>query len=232
MNFLWVVWRALQGSHSSLPRSQISCSSPLLGEGSSPYFGSSLIRSGARLRRAAAGAGPSTQFEAVLPDSKLVKLAAEECQESCSQAIYHHSCRTYFWATAIAEITVVGHDPDELAVASLLHDLELGEVEARPQSGCHCFAGAGAITANRWLQTHKVEPSRREAITEAIALHLNPGVPLALGATQQLLNIGAMADVVGTRMDLVLRDSRQRVLDIHPRSNFKSEMKELMRKEQ
>jgi len=189
------------------------------------------LRLKARWRPFATGTVPLIDFNVALPDSKLVKLAAEECRECCSPAVYHHSCRTFFWATAIGGIGAIRHDPEELAVASLLHDLELGKVQTRSQSGCNCFAGAGAATADRWLQIHQVEPDRRETIADAIALHLNPGVPLALGATAHLLNIGAMADVVGTRMNLVSKDQRQRVLDSYPRIDFMREMKGFMRAE-
>ncbi|MFM5968186.1 MAG: hypothetical protein ACKOQ8_04000, partial [Micrococcales bacterium] len=64
-------------------------------------------------------------LNAAMPDSKLVKLAVEECRDCCSPAIYHHSCRTYLWADALAKLAAIRHDAEELAVASLLHDLEL-----------------------------------------------------------------------------------------------------------
>ena len=190
------------------------------------------LRLKARFRPTAAGQDICDEFDVVLPDSKLVKLAAEECRDSCSTAIYHHSCRTYFWAAALAKIGTIDYDPEELAVASLLHDLELGKVQTRSQKGCLCFAGAGAGTADRWLKSHHAGPDMRENIAEAIALHLNPGVPLALGATSHLLNVGAMADVVGTRMTSIPDSQREKVLTSHPRNDFKQEMNRHMQAEQ
>ncbi|MFM5967660.1 MAG: hypothetical protein ACKOQ8_01295 [Micrococcales bacterium] len=190
------------------------------------------LRLKARFQSALSLAMSPDHLDAAMPDSKLVKLAAEECRDCCSPAIYHHSFRTYFWADALAKLAAIRHDAEELAVASLLHDLELGKVQTRSNEHCNCFAGAGAATADRWLKSHQVGPHKREAITEAIALHLNPGVPLALGATPHLLNIGAMADVVGTRMDAIAEHHREQVLANHPRSDFKQEMKRLMQAEQ
>lgn len=189
------------------------------------------LRLKARLRLSASGAGPLGELDVELPDSKLVKLAVEECRDCCSLSVFHHSCRTYFWATSLANIGAVHHDREELAVASLLHDLELGKVQTRSQKGCNCFAGAGAARADIWLKSHHVGQNMREAISEAIALHLNLGVPLVLGATPHLLNIGAMADVVGSRMVAISHEQREHVLASHPRVDFKQEMKRHMQAE-
>lgn len=166
-----------------------------------------------------------------LPDSRLVGLAIEECKDRCSVSVYHHSCRTYLWAASLAQIREISYDPEELAIASLLHDLELGKTHDRFTKGCHCFAGAGAHSAEAWLASNNVSLEMREAIAEAIALHLNPGVPLALGATSHLLNAGAMADVVGTQIGTISSLQRQSILSSYPRNDFKKEMKALMGQE-
>lgn len=183
------------------------------------------LRMKGRIRPPTVSKGLTDEIIAQMPDSRLVKLAREECLECCSIAIYHHSCRTYFWAAAIAKIDAVDHDPEELAVASLLHDLELGKVSNRTGTGCNCFAGAGAVTADSWLKSQNVAANTQATIAEAIALHLNPGVSLSLGATPHLLNIGAMADVVGSRMATIAKVQRETTLASHPRFGFKTEMK-------
>jgi HD domain len=190
------------------------------------------LRLQARLRSNHGNRPHSVELTIGLPDSKLVKFAEQECRECCSTAIYHHSCRTYYWAATLANVEAIDFDPEELAIASLLHDLELGKLQTRSKKGCRCFAGAGATAVDSWLRTHHVAKDRREAIAEAIALHLNPGVPLVLGATPHLLNIGAMADVVGTRMGLISAGARGHVLSSHPRHDFKQEMKRQMQAEQ
>jgi hypothetical protein len=190
------------------------------------------LRLKSRLRRTSVSRPCLNDLPVVLPDSKLVRLARDECRDCCSEAVYHHSCRTYFWAATLAKVDSIDFDAEELALASLLHDLELGKVENRSGTGCFCFAGAGAARASEWLLTHNVATDQRELISEAIALHLNPGVPLALGVTPHLLNIGAMADVVGTRMSSIAADDRNNVLDSHPRGTFKSDMKKNMQIEQ
>lgn len=189
------------------------------------------LRIKTRIWPPAASATTACQIVGQLPDSGLVKLAKEECLDRCSPTVFHHSCRTYFWAAAIAGMDKIPHDPEELAIACLLHDIELGRVHARSATGCKCFAGAGAATADSWLKSQNVEPGARAAITEAIALHLNPGVPLSLGSTPHLLNIGAMADVVGSRMAAIAPEQREHTLAAHPRYDFKVEMKAHMRAE-
>lgn len=159
-----------------------------------------------------------------LPDSNVVRLALAECEESCSPAIFHHSCRTYFWAVGLAQHDSVRFDPEELALAALLHDLELGKTQDRNSRACLCFAGAGAATADQWMRQQDVAEPRRDAITQAIALHLNPGVPLSYGAAAHLLNLGATADVVGARMQLIPSSHQEKVLSLHPRCDFKREM--------
>jgi HD domain len=170
-------------------------------------------------------------IDVVLPDTTLVTQAIEECAEACSPSVFHHSCRTFYWSAYLAMVNAVSFDAEELALAALLHDLELGKGERRSTMGCHCFAGASAYVASSWLEARNVAPASREAITQAIAIHLNPGVPLSMGATPHLLNMGAMADVVGTRAALISKAEQKRVLEMHPRFGFKREMIGHMRRE-
>jgi hypothetical protein len=189
------------------------------------------LRLKARFQPALPKAWVDNDRDFALPDTKLVRLAIEECTECCSEAISHHCFRTFFWSVLLARIAAVEPDREELAVASLLHDLELGKLGTRSLKNCHCFAGAGASSADAWLTSHGVAQVARDNITQAIAMHLNPGVSLEYGATPHLLNLGAMADVVGTRMSAIPADQRRRVLAEHPRCGFKQEMKQLMRAE-
>jgi hypothetical protein len=190
------------------------------------------LRLKARLRPDISGQCNIGSFDLALPDSRLVNMALEECRESCSPPVFHHSCRTYLWAVALAQLGSVKYDPEELVVAALLHDVELGKVATRQETGCKCFAGAGAVAAHDWLILRGVEEEARDQIVQAIAMHLNPGVPLSIGPTPHLLNVGAMADVVGTRIAAIPDEQRKHILAAHPRTEFKLEMTRLMKIEQ
>jgi hypothetical protein len=159
-----------------------------------------------------------------LPDSSLVKQAIECCAEECSKTIFNHSCRTFVWGALLARLGGIRFDVEELALAALLHDVELGKVERRDAWGCVCFAGASARSAQIWLERRAVAKPSVQAIAEAIALHLNPEVSLARGALAHLLNAGAAADVVGSQLSLISGIEQTRVLAGYPRLGFKLTM--------
>lgn len=163
-----------------------------------------------------------------LPDSALVNNALEHCSVECSVAVYRHSCRMYFWGTAFGHLGGLSFDAEQLALASLLHDIELGKLDRRHQFNCSCFAGAGAIAAERFLTQRGMHAAPAQDIAEAISRHINPLVPLSKGSIGHLLNAAATADVVGRRIQEINQGDRKAVFSAYPRAGLKESIIECM----
>ncbi len=166
-----------------------------------------------------------------LPDTALTRDALAHCESECAPAIFNHSVRCYAWGVLLAEAKTLRFDREALAVAALLHDVELGRTERRDGFSCTCFACAGAEGARKFLRRQAVSADQCDLICDAIALHLNPAVPLSAGAEAHLLNAGAALDVVGAGLTALHPDDRARVLAAYPRNGFKRTMRAAMERE-
>lgn len=163
-----------------------------------------------------------------LPDSPIVTSALAECREICDDAIALHCLRAFAWGSLIAAGRSLKPDRELFAVACLLHDLELGRTDTRTASGCSCFACAGAIRAEAFALSQGREAPWAQRLGDAIALHLDPLVPLSRGVEAHLLQAGAALDVIGTGLRDIPASARSTVLAQLPRDGFKTEIARCM----
>jgi len=159
-----------------------------------------------------------------LPDSAIVAAALAECRETCAPAIAAHCLRTSAWGSMIGIGRVLKFDREALVVASLLHDLELGRTGERAASACACFACASALRAEHFALRRGRDQAWARRVGDAIALHLDPVVPLSRGVEAHLLQAGAVIDVIGAGLGQVPKAARNAVLGCHPRDGLKDEL--------
>ncbi len=193
-----------------------------------------LVLLGRRLQARISRSGPPPAVlgsPPVLPDSRPVQQALARAKEECSVDLFNHGLRTYFWGALLGGKLDRSFDVEVLAVASILHDIELGRTERRDLESCACFAGAGAARALGLLIAAGMAPERAARVAEAIALHLNPRVSLSSGVEAHLLNAGAALDVVGAGAAKISATDRAGVLLACPRGQFASQIRAAMRKE-
>ena len=120
------------------------------------------------------------------PDSRIATEAEEECRETVSPMLYNHSVRTYVFGLMLAERDGLRPDHELFYVASMLHDLTLGEVH-RHHAPIDCFAARGGLLAQEWTAARGWAPDRQATVSNAITLHLNTRVDPAFGPEAQLL---------------------------------------------
>jgi hypothetical protein len=160
--------------------------------------------------------------EAVLqpPDSMAARQAEQLMEESVGPMVASHSRRTYAFGAAIAAHDGIDYDREVAYVASLLHDL-YWERPDEPQHS-HCFTRPAAETAVALADRARWDPSRQQALADAITLHLNV-YPPRNSPESYVVFVGARLDMVGYRhWHLDLRTA-QRIIDRHPRLDLKRE---------
>lgn len=188
-------------------------------------------RVGARLARHGGAAAHLGETDIALPDSVLTRAALEHCVAECPPEIVNHSLRCFAWGTLLGRRESQSFDHETLAVAALLHDVELGRTDRRAGFACTCFACAGAEGARRFLAGRMAPPLMIDRVCDAIALHLNPEVSPASGDEAHLLNAAAALDVAGAGLSGLHPEDRARVIARYPRLGFKSTMIEAMGRE-
>ncbi len=158
------------------------------------------------------------------PDSRLARRAETLLAEVSPPFLTNHSFRSHFFAVALAERDRVRFDAELLYVAALLHDLGL---VARFDTG-RCFEEDGADAAAALAAEEGWPPERREALAEAIRLHVAVSVEVADGAEAYLLWHSTGLDVVGSRHDELSAETVRAVIESYPRLDFKQGFTDLV----
>jgi hypothetical protein len=155
------------------------------------------------------------------PDSAAAREAEEVCREASPPFIEEHCHRVNLWGVAIGRAERIDFDEEAFYVASLTHDLGITDGYRGHDPQAACFSLDSASAARELLGRHSFAEPRKDAIAEAITLHLNAHVPLSNGPEAYLLQIGAAVDVTGFRLRDVDRVTRDAVLARHPRRGMK-----------
>jgi hypothetical protein len=160
-----------------------------------------------------------------------VVAAQDECRDVCHPAVYAHCLRTFAWASFIGTGQGLAFDREALAVAALLHDIEVGRTAERAATGCACFACAGGLRAEAFSKAHGKNAAWARIVGDAISMHLDPVVPMSLGAVAHLLQAGAAVDVIGVGLSQIAPHPKDAVLSSYPRDGFKQALVACMEQE-
>lgn len=174
------------------------------------------VRTRARLATGSRGQGGMPLDSLQWPDSALARDAEQEARDVLSASLLAHSFRTYLFGLALATLDDAAVDQELCYVASLLHDLHLGD----PTPG-RCFAVVGGRRAERFALDRGEPAERAGAIGAAVAGHITVGASEDLTDPAGFVSAGAFVDVSGTRLDELDPAWVAGVLDRHPRHRFK-----------
>lgn len=152
-----------------------------------------------------------------VPDSAVARKAEELIREAAPDFLTNHSFRSYAWSVALADRDDVRYDAELLYVAALLHDI--GLVARFDQGGS--FEDDGAEAAARFAGEQAWTAERREALAEAIRLHMAAEIALDDGPEAYLLWHATGLDVRGHRLGEIDPREVTAVLASYPRLDFK-----------
>ncbi|HDG1694173.1 TPA: HD domain-containing protein [Kluyvera ascorbata] len=154
-----------------------------------------------------------------IPDSKLVRETTEFIRDTESDLLFHHSSRVYYWGALAGLRRELKVDHELLYVGCMFHDIGL------THEHCSCdkrFEVDGANAARAFLEGHGVAPADIDKVWTAIALHTTPGIPEFMAPEIALLTAGVEMDVLGIGYEEFNDESREAVVQQHPRlDNFK-----------
>ena len=110
----------------------------------------------------------------VVPDTPLVARAIEYAREHCEPYLFNHEMRSWLFAAAIAQVKKLPHDPEVLAVSTLLHDIGL----AKAFSGPLRFEVEGANAAREFARKAGMVEGRAQLVWDGVALNSTPSIGL------------------------------------------------------
>jgi len=170
------------------------------------------------------GSGPDPS-ELTPPDSAFAREVVEACSE-LGPAVIEHSYRSYLFARALGVVEGIECDEEALFATTMFHDHAFPQMDLLTD---RCFAVAGAVAAERILESSPLSEELRRDVLDAICLHINPWVDRERGAIQYLAHDGIALDVVGMRAGEIDRAGAGRVFERHPRHRFNGLAETLMR---
>lgn len=151
------------------------------------------------------------------PATILTRVAEAHAVERLSPVMLEHSRRTYAFGAALGVVKGIAVDRELLYAAALLHDVGLPVGAANGAD----FTLASAAVARQIADDVGLAPSAAEVVASAITLHHSPDVRVADGAVAYLLSAGAALDVIGLGCWQLPPSAVARIVELHPRSNFK-----------
>lgn len=167
----------------------------------------------------AAPSGDATRLLAgvVVPDTPIVSRAIEYAREHCEPYLFNHVMRSWLFAVAIAQLKRSPHDPEVLAVATLLHDIGL----ARAFNGPLRFEVEGANAARAFARTQGMKEGRAQLVWDGVALNSTPSIGLHKEAEVALCTMGIGVDWGGWGYDLLNETRIAAIVEAFPRLQMK-----------
>lgn len=153
----------------------------------------------------------------VVPDTPLVSRAIEYAREHCEPYLFNHVMRSWLFSAAIAQLKNAPHDPEVLAVATLLHDLGLVKAFDGPLR----FEVEGANAARAFARAQGMVEPRAQLIWDGVALNSTPSIGLHKEAEVALCTTGIGIDWGGWGYELLTQSQIGTIVDAFPRLEMK-----------
>lgn len=153
----------------------------------------------------------------VVPDTPIVTRSIEYAREHCEPYLFNHVMRSWLFSVAIAQLQRSPHDPEVLAVATLLHDIGLAQAFAGPLR----FEVEGANAARAFARAQGVTEIRAQLIWDGVALNSTPSIGLYKESEVALCTMGIGLDWGGFGYDLLPQMQVATIVDAFPRLEMK-----------
>ena len=153
----------------------------------------------------------------VVPDTPIVTRAVEYAREHCEPYLFNHAMRSWLFAAAIAQLQRLPHDPEVLAVATVLHDIGLAKAFAGPLR----FEVEGANAARAFAREQGMQERRAQLIWDGVALNSTVSIALHKESEVAVCTMGIGLDWGGFGYDLLTETQVAAIVDAFPRLQMK-----------
>jgi hypothetical protein len=152
-----------------------------------------------------------------VPDTPLVTRAIELAREHSKPYLFNHVMRSWLFAACIAEIRRAEHDPEVLAVATILHDLGL----TRAFDGPLRFEVEGANAAREFALKEGFDRRRAQLVWDGVALNSTVSIAFHKEAEVALCTAGIGLDWAGFGYEQLPQARIDAIVEAFPRLEMK-----------
>ena len=168
-------------------------------------------------------------------DTPLVTRAMDYARTNSEPFLFNHAVRSWLFAVRLGQLQGIAHDPEVVAVSSLLHDLGL----TNSFTGQKRFEIEGADAARAFAREQGLDDRRVQLIWDSVALNSTPsiglykepevalctaGIGVEFGFQYDRIPPSEMQGIIGEfpRLDMkrCFRDSVCRIVEIKPETTY------------
>jgi hypothetical protein len=152
-----------------------------------------------------------------VPDTPLLSRAIEYVHTNCEPYLFNHVMRSWLFSAVVAQRKGTPHDPEVLAVATLLHDIGLEKAFDGPLR----FEVEGANAARAFAIAGGMDERQAQLIWDGVALNSTPSIGLHKEAEVALCTTGIGIDWGGFGYELLTPDEIRTIVAAYPRLGMK-----------
>jgi HD domain-containing protein len=149
-------------------------------------------------------------------DTPLITLAMDYARIQSEPYLFNHAVRSWLFAVRLAQLQGVPHDPEVVAVGTLLHDLGLTNSFTGPKR----FEIEGADAARAFAREQGLDDRRLQLIWDSVALNSTPSIGLYKEAEVALCTAGIGVEF-GFQYDRIPANEMKSILGAFPRLEMK-----------
>ena len=151
-------------------------------------------------------------------DTPLISRAMDLARTHSEPYLFNHAVRSWLFAVRLGQLQGIPHDPEVIAVATLLHDLGLTETFTGPKR----FEIEGADAARAFAREEGLDDRRMQLIWDTVALNSTPSIALYKEADVALCTAGIGLDWGGFQYDRIPLNEMKAILAAFPRLDMKN----------
>jgi hypothetical protein len=131
--------------------------------------------------------------------------------------LFNHAVRSWLFAARLGQLQGISHDPEVVAVGTLLHDLGLTSGFTGPRR----FEIEGADAARGFARGEGLDDRRAQLIWDTVALNSTPSIALYKETEVALCTAGIALDFGGPQYDRIPPAEMRSILAAYPRLDMK-----------
>ena len=151
-------------------------------------------------------------------DTPLISRAMDLARKHSEPFLFNHAVRSWLFAVRLGQLQGIAHDPEVVAVGSLLHDLGLTNSFTGPKR----FEVEGADAARAFARGEGVDDRRVQLIWDTVALNSTPSLALYKETEVALSTAGIGLDWGGFQYDRIPPSETKSILAAFPRLDMKN----------
>jgi len=150
-------------------------------------------------------------------DTPIVARAMDLARTHSEPFLFNHAVRSWLFAVRLGQLQDIPHDPEVVAVSSLLHDLGLTDSFTGPRR----FEIEGADAARAFAREEGLDDRRAQLVWDTVALNSTPSIALHKETDVALCTAGIGLDYGGPQYDRIPPGEMKSILDAFPRLDMK-----------